>query len=59
MYARLIDGGTAMVCLSDETMAAIADGTLAAEERRAAMGHVDECASCRQVLAGVVTLDGW
>jgi eukaryotic-like serine/threonine-protein kinase len=47
-----------MACLNDETMAAIADGTLAGEERRAAIGHVDECASCRQVLAGVLTLDG-
>jgi len=46
-----------MQCLTDETMAAIADGTLAAEERRMAIGHVDECANCRQVLAGVLTLD--
>src|SRR5882672_8066914 len=46
-----------MECLNDETMAAIADGTLAAEERRVAIGHVDGCANCRQVLAGVLTLD--
>ncbi|HEY0993449.1 MAG TPA: serine/threonine-protein kinase, partial [Kofleriaceae bacterium] len=38
-------------------MAAIADGSLSADERRTAIGHVDECASCRQVLAGVLTLD--
>src|SRR6185503_5153712 len=46
-----------MPCLSDEVMAAIADGSLSADERRTAIGHVDECASCRQVLAGVLTLD--
>jgi serine/threonine protein kinase len=46
-----------MECLSDETMAAIADGTLAGEERRVAIGHVDGCVHCRQVLAGVLTLD--
>jgi hypothetical protein len=42
-------------CLSDETMAEIAAGTLGAEARGSAIGHVDECADCRTVLAQVLS----
>ena len=42
-------------CLNDETMAAIADGTLAAEARIVAIDHVEHCVDCGRVLAHVIS----
>ena len=42
-------------CLNDETMAAIADGTLGAEARLVAVGHVEHCDDCRRLLAHLLS----
>ena len=40
-------------CLDDQTIAALAAGTLAAAERASALSHVAGCARCRETLASV------
>jgi Putative zinc-finger len=40
-------------CLPAGTIAALADGTLPAERRGAALAHVATCASCRRAIASV------
>jgi eukaryotic-like serine/threonine-protein kinase len=42
-------------CLNDETMAAIADGTLGADARLVAIGHVEYCDDCRRVLSHLLS----
>jgi hypothetical protein len=40
-------------CLDDDTLAALADGTLDIERRTAVMPHVADCARCRRAVASV------
>jgi hypothetical protein len=40
-------------CLDPDTIAALADGTLAATARAAALAHVARCTVCRQAIASV------
>ena len=40
-------------CLDDDTIAALADGTLSADARAAALPHVARCVRCRMVVASV------
>ena len=40
-------------CLDDDTIGALADGTLAPEHRAAALHHIASCARCRAVVASV------
>lgn len=40
-------------CLDEDTVAALADGTLAAETRSRALAHVATCALCRRAVASV------
>ena len=40
-------------CLDEHTVAALADGSLAAESRARALGHVATCALCRRAVASV------
>jgi hypothetical protein len=40
-------------CLDDDTIAALADGTLNPQARAAALPHVASCAACRQAVASV------
>lgn len=52
---RANSGGGAVTpeCLSDDTMAALAEGTLGAPERAEALAHVWGCARCRNLLASL------
>ena len=40
-------------CLDEHTVAALADGTLAADARTRALAHVATCALCRRAVASV------
>jgi hypothetical protein len=40
-------------CVDDDTLAALAEGTLAAEDRADALGHVASCARCRGIVASI------
>ena len=48
-------GGTphAGACLDDETIAALAEGSLGAADRDKAMAHVADCARCRRTVSSV------
>ena len=43
-----------MPCPDPEVVQALADGTLAPEQRASLLGHAEECESCRRLVAEVV-----
>jgi hypothetical protein len=45
--------GISPACLDDETLGALADGTIDATSRVAAVAHLVECARCRSAVASV------
>src|SRR5262245_35732740 len=49
---------TTMHCLDDAEIAALVDGSLSGEQLVRADAHLDECASCRGVIAALARVDG-
>jgi hypothetical protein len=52
-HAGRRDAGTAGPCLDDDTIAALAEGTLDGDARTAALPHIASCDRCRAAIASV------